>query len=97
MFRGSYIVEYIQRKVNRYVENQRLLKEFYGGGNLIFNNLLEIAQSKNLSISKLERLAGLSKGTISKWKTASPTIDNLQAVAKVLEVKVDKLLEEGRE
>ena len=90
-FRGSYIVEYIQRKVNGYVENQRH-KSTNGGGILIFNNILEIAQSKGMSISQLERLAGLSKGSISKWKTASPTVENLQAVAKVLKVKVEKLL-----
>ena len=60
---------------------------------MIYYKVLELAQKNELSISKLERLAGLAKGTISKWKNASPTIDNLQAVAKVLKVKVDKLLE----
>lgn len=60
---------------------------------MIYNNILELAQGSGISITKLEKLAGLSKGTISKWKTASPTVENLQAVAKVLKVKVDKLLE----
>lgn len=60
---------------------------------MVFDNIVELANKKNMSISKLERLAGLAKGTISKWRTSSPTVDNLQAVAKVLNVTVDKLLE----
>lgn len=59
---------------------------------MIFFKVLKIAKEKGLSISKLERLAGLSKGAISKWKTASPTVENLQAVAKVLGMTVDELL-----
>ena len=64
-----------------------------GGEYLIYDRILEIATKKGISISKLERLAGLSKGAISKWKTASPTVENIQAVARVLKVKVEKLLE----
>lgn len=60
---------------------------------LVHDNVKEIATKRGLSIGKLEKMAGLSKGAISKWKTSSPTVDNLQAVAKVLKVKVDKLLE----
>lgn len=59
---------------------------------MIFERILKLATEKGMSISELERMSGLSKGAISKWKTASPTIDNLQAVAKVLKVKVEKLL-----
>lgn len=58
----------------------------------IFDNVVEKAQKENISIFKLEKDAGLSKGAISKWKTSSPTVDNLQAVAKVLKTTVDKLL-----
>lgn len=59
---------------------------------MIFNKILEIATQKGISISKLERLSGLSKGAISKWKTASPTLENVRAVAKVLNCSVDDLL-----
>lgn len=58
----------------------------------IFNNIVEEAKKKNISICKLEKMAGLSKGAISKWRTSSPTVENLQAVAKELKVKVEKLL-----
>jgi transcriptional regulator with XRE-family HTH domain len=52
-----------------------------------------LCTKKKKSIRSVEREANLSTGTISKWKTASPTVDNLKAVATVLKVKVDKLLE----
>jgi transcriptional regulator with XRE-family HTH domain len=60
---------------------------------LIFEKILKLANEKGMSISELERLSGLSKGAISKWKTSSPTVENLQAVAKVLKVPIKKLLE----
>ncbi len=60
----------------------------------IFNNIVEEAQKQNISVYQLEKDAGLSKGAISKWKTASPTVDNLQSVAKVLKTTVDRLLKQ---
>ena len=48
---------------------------------------------KKISVTYLERKAGLGNGTISKWNDSSPTVANLQEVAKVLKVKVNKLLE----
>ena len=60
---------------------------------MIFENVSKIAKERKISISELERRAGLSNGSISKWRVSSPTVDNLKAVAKVLNVKVDKLLE----
>ena len=60
---------------------------------MVYEKISEIAKKKNISISELERRAGLSKATISKWKTSSPKADNLKSVATVLNVKVDELLE----
>lgn len=64
---------------------------------LIFDNVKRYAKKRDISISKLERMSDLSKGTISKWNTVSPTADNLKRVANNLKLKVDKLLEEGEE
>ena len=64
-----------------------------GGDKLLYENVLRLATDRGMSISELEKKAGLSKASISKWKKSSPTADNLKAVAKVLKVKVDKLLE----
>lgn len=59
---------------------------------LIFN-IRRIIKDKGLKQCAVAEKAGLSKASISKWKKSSPTADNLKAVAKVLKVKVDKLLE----
>ena len=59
----------------------------------IHRNVVEIANKKKISITKLEVMAGLSPRTISKWKNCNPRVDSLKSVADVLKVKVDKLLE----
>lgn len=61
---------------------------------MIYERILKIAKAKGISIRSIERRAGLSNGTIRKWKEASPTVDNISAVAKVLGVAVMNLLED---
>lgn len=63
---------------------------------MIYTNIKEICEKKNISISALEEKAGLGNGTIGKWKSGgvSPTIDSLCAVANALEVKVTRLIKE---
>ena len=63
---------------------------------MIYENILEIAQKKQLSLRQIEIKAGLSVGAIGKWKTRSPQVDNLMAVAKVLNVPINKLLEDKK-
>ena len=60
---------------------------------MIFNNIKKLCTEKKISISQLEKEAGLGNGTISGWKESMPRIDSLQAVANVLKVKMEKLLE----
>ena len=60
---------------------------------MIYDKIKEICREKGVSVASVEKKAGLSNGAISKWNNASPTVDNLNAVAKILKVKVDKLLE----
>jgi len=59
---------------------------------LIYDNIKEIADKRNISICKLERDSGLSNGTIVKWQNASPRLENLMAVAKALNVPITKLI-----
>lgn len=61
---------------------------------MTFEKVKILAEKKGMSIRELERQAGLSNGAISKWKKSNPNVDSLKAVANVLKVKVDKLLEE---
>lgn len=60
---------------------------------MLFDNVKELSEKKGMSIGELERAAGLSNGAIYKWRVSSPKLDSVVAVAKVLKVKVDKLLE----
>lgn len=60
---------------------------------MIFEKVKRLANEKGISISALEKEAGLGNGVIRKWKTSSPNVDSLKAVAMVLDVKVSKLLE----
>ena len=61
---------------------------------MIYNRIKEICREKGMSVSFVEKQAGLSNGAISKWNDSSPTVDNLKAVATVLKVSVNKLLKE---
>lgn len=59
---------------------------------MYYDKIKEICKEKGISVASVEKKAGLSNGAISKWNSVSPTVDNLNAVAKILKVKVDKLL-----
>ena len=64
---------------------------------MLYKKIEKLCKEIGISLACLEREAGLGKGAISKWRTSSPTVDNLKAVANVLETTVDKLLEEKPE
>ena len=59
---------------------------------MIYDNIKKICKEKGVSVGFVEKQAGLSNGAISKWNNSSPTVDNLQAVASVLKVNVNKLI-----
>ena len=63
---------------------------------MIYDKIKELCKDKGISVASVEKEAGLSNGAISKWNDVSPTVNNLRAVAKVLKVKVDKLLSEKK-
>lgn len=61
---------------------------------MIYENIKSLTKQKRLSIRAVEIQAGLGNGVIRGWKDSSPTVTNLQAVAKVLKVPISKLLKE---
>lgn len=61
---------------------------------MIYKNIKRLCDKSGMSISQLERDAGLSNGAITKWKTANPTVEKLQSVAKVLKTTIEELLKE---
>ena len=64
---------------------------------MIYENVKELADKKKISICELEKRAQLGNGVIAGWKTSSPRVENLQAVAKILGVTVNRLLQERKE
>jgi transcriptional regulator with XRE-family HTH domain len=62
---------------------------------LIYENVKRLAKEKGFkSIRSLEMKAGLGNGVIRGWKSSSPTIDSLKAVADALGASVDELIKE---
>ncbi len=60
---------------------------------MIYENVKKLANEQGMSIAALEKKAGIGNGVISGWKNSSPNVASVQAVAKVLKVKVSKLIE----
>ena len=58
----------------------------------IYNKVKKIADRKGFSLRQVERNAGIANGSIYRWKTQSPTVDNLLKVAKALGVYPERLL-----
>jgi transcriptional regulator with XRE-family HTH domain len=61
---------------------------------MIYEKVKSLADKKGMNISELEKRAGLSNGTIGKWRDSKPLAENLAKVAKVLNVSVNTLLKE---
>jgi len=57
-----------------------------------FDRIKELSRKQGLSLIEVNDKAGLGTRTIYHWKTKTPSIDNLQSVAKVLHTSTDYLL-----
>ena len=62
---------------------------------MVYTRIKQICERKGVSVAFVEREAGLTNGSISKWNDSKPIAENLHAVAKVLGVTVEDLLEEN--
>ena len=61
---------------------------------MIYEKIKALAIERKLSIKEIDQRAGLANGTIGKWAESTPRVDNLQAVAKVLGVSLESLVQE---
>ena len=59
---------------------------------MLYQRIEKICEEKQTNITKLERECGLANATIRRWKTASPSVDNLLKVADKLGVTLDYLV-----
>lgn len=58
----------------------------------VFERVKELAKSKGLSISELERKLELSPNVLYKLKTQKPSIERIEAIANYFDVSVDYIL-----
>lgn len=63
----------------------------------IVQNIKMECDKAGMTITDLEKRAGLSDNSIYKWDTNTPAVDRVYRVAKILEVPVEKLLEEAED
>jgi transcriptional regulator with XRE-family HTH domain len=63
-----------------------------GSDELLYDKIKELCQKRGISVASVEKEANLSNGAIRKWNKSSPTVDSLQAVAKVLKVGMEELV-----
>lgn len=59
---------------------------------MLLKNIGKLCKEKNISIARLERETGISNGTIGRWGTSSPTVENVRKVADYFGVTVDALI-----
>lgn len=59
----------------------------------MYKKIKQLCEKNNISVYRLEKLLGLSTGSVSKWENSVPRGDTLLKVANYFEVSVDYLLE----
>ena len=58
----------------------------------LYDKVRKIATDRNISIYTIEKEAGLSNGSISKWNKSVPTLLNIISVTDYLDITIDELL-----
>ena len=53
---------------------------------MLTEKIKELCKAHGISVPKLEDALGFGAGTISKWKTSSPSADKIKKVAEYLNV-----------
>lgn len=61
----------------------------------IYDNIVEHAKEKGVSIREIERVCVLSTGSVCKWNDVSPSVRTLRKVADFLECTMDELTREA--
>ena len=59
---------------------------------MLLAKIRELCKVHNLTVNSLEKKAGLGTGTISRWNTASPSIDKVEGIARIFRITIDELV-----
>ncbi|MCT8395213.1 XRE family transcriptional regulator [Weissella soli] len=62
----------------------------------LFDVVNSHVKEMNLSIRKVEQQAGLGNGTIRTWNQSSPSVANIDKVAKVIGIETWRLIHEAK-
>ena len=60
---------------------------------MLYERIKALCEERGISIARLEREAGIANATISGWITGFPSIRTIKAVADVLQVSIDELID----
>ena len=66
------------------------------GGDNLYETVKELCKKKNISVSRLEKEAGLGNGTIAAWKQFEPKLSTLEKVADALGISVTTLINKSK-
>lgn len=58
----------------------------------IYTKVAELAHERGVSLAKIERDVDMGNGTIGKWKTTSPKLENVMKVADYFGMTIDALI-----
>ena len=61
---------------------------------MIYQNIKSIADSKKISIRKIEQETGITLGSIYHWDEIKPSVDKVAKVANYLGPTVEELIKE---
>lgn len=61
---------------------------------MLYKRIEELCKSKGITVGKLENDLSFSHAMIRKWKTSSPSVENLKKVADYFDITVDELISE---
>ena len=62
----------------------------------MFKTIIDYCDKHGTTVTAMERELGFGRGTISKWKNSSPSIDKVKAVADYMGCSIDDLVSEEK-
>ena len=58
----------------------------------MLNRIKKLCDDRDITIAELERISGITRGTIGRWDTKIPSVDKVSLVAKALNVSLDYII-----
>lgn len=59
---------------------------------MVYKKIVSLCEEKGISIARLEKEIGLGNGTVARWASSSPSVDNAKKVADFFGVTLDYLI-----